>query len=192
MKRMLVGVSAAGVAALAVLVPWNTPVLPSAPTADAATVADDPLQSSVSETIAPWCSGVPVTLRPGTGGQAGYTSTRSPLTGRETYEEYVEVGRDLDAGHPATRSVALHECAHILQYRAYGYDYTTLETDMDRVYPDGTAPGIEHMADCISDELGAVRDGRDGAGAQYTAGYGGTCSEAQREASRRIIAGERA
>ena len=87
--------------------------------------------------------------------------------------------------------MALHECAHILQYRAYDYDATELESAMERVYPEGTASGVEHMADCISEVLGAVRTGQDGRGVPYSVGYGGTCDAAQLEASQRILAGQR-
>jgi hypothetical protein len=146
----------------------------------------------VRSAIAPWCGAVPLTVTRGTSGQAGYTRAWTPWpwdAGRVT--EYIEVGGDWPPGHPAATAVALHECAHILQYRAYGYDWPALDRAMRRAYPDGAASGVEHMADCMADAMGAHREGRTADGHWYTAGYGGGCSPAQREAAARTIAGHR-
>lgn len=191
MKRVLVGMGAVAVAAAGVLVPWNDPALSFSPPAHAMPVAAAAGAEPIRDLISPWCSGVPVTLRPGHGGQAGYTSSHHPVFGQGEAQEYIEVGEDLAVGHPSTAAVALHECAHILQYRAYDYDAAELESAMERVYPGGTASGVEHMADCISEALGAERTGRDPQGVGYSVGYGGACDAAQLEASQRILAGQR-
>lgn len=70
------------------------------------------------------------------------------------------------------------------------YDYGAVDADMARVYSDGTASGVEHMADCMADQMGAERlgtvDGRD-----YSASYGGECTPRQLEAAASVIAGHR-
>lgn len=144
----------------------------------------------VANNIAGWCWGVPITTIPGSGGFAGFSA--SGYGGDDLLvSEYIQVGNALDSQHPAALAVQYHECAHILQYRAYKYDPTALRNAMDRVYPGGTAGGIEHMADCMADAMGAQRRGRTPDGGYYVAGYGGDCSTAQMSAARSMIAGQR-
>ncbi|XKH58306.1 hypothetical protein LG293_16915 (plasmid) [Citricoccus nitrophenolicus] len=102
-------------------------------------------------------------------------------------QEFIEIGDDWPTGHPAIKSVALHECAHILQYRAYGYDYPALEAEMSMIYPGGTDSPVEHMADCMSEVMGAKR-----VGAEYEVGYGGECTAEQYAAGQSMLNGRRA
>jgi hypothetical protein len=188
-KRVLMGLGAAVLAATAAVAPWNVPA-PSGPPGQANRTGQAGHADGIEDLISPWCSGVAVTVRPGSGGRAGYSVSSHPVFGMAgTPEEYIEVGDAWPTGHPAATAVALHECAHILQYRAYGHDYAAVEAAMDRVYPDGPSTGVEHMADCISEVLGAVRTGRDAEGRTYVVGYGGDCTDAQRTAAERIVAG---
>lgn len=50
-----------------------------------------------------------------------------------------------------TKSIALHECAHLLQAKAYGYNgYNAAVTRMNAIYGVAGRGGIESSADCIA------------------------------------------
>lgn len=59
----------------------------------------------------------------------------------------------LNSRMPVARAgyVAAHECAHILQSRAYGHDLNALGADLDRIYGGN---GVEQNADCITQRWG--------------------------------------
>jgi hypothetical protein len=136
--------------------------------------------------VSKWCTGVPVTTFSGNGGRAGYISSYfASAPDALIASEYIQITNTNPVDHPVTKAIMIHECAHILQYRAYGYDGFALQTAMDRVYPGGTSGGVEHMADCMADVMGAKR-----AGVDYIAGYRGTCSIAQLNAAKKIVAGQ--
>ncbi|MDI3329671.1 MAG: hypothetical protein QJR09_02905 [Micrococcus sp.] len=146
----------------------------------------------IQAVIAPWCGEVPLTVRKGSGGEAGFTTSWHPLFARgDDVTEYIEIGLARPADHPATRAVVLHECAHILQYRAYGYDWAALDSAMRHVYPDGPHSPVEHMADCMSEVMGAERQGRSDDGQWYGTGYGGSCSPQQLDAAAQVVDGRR-
>lgn len=144
--------------------------------------------------MAPWCWKVPTRTDPSSGGGlASYqASTQGGLLLTATETITLGTSGGLSPSHPAATAIVLHECAHILQYRASGYDINALKASSDRVFPnDGTqiprgeyASGVEHMADCIADQMGARRNGPG-----YSAGYGASCSTAQRAAARTVISG---
>ncbi|MDI3331470.1 MAG: S-layer homology domain-containing protein [Micrococcus sp.] len=146
----------------------------------------------VENHIAAWCWGVPVQTGPGT---HGWASMHAVGWGDDlVVEELIFVGADAPADSEMSQAVQVHECAHILQYRAYGYDPDALETAMARIYPNGTAAGVEHMADCMADVMGAQRKGTFTDGGRvysYEAGYGGTCSTAQLDAAQKMVDGQR-
>ncbi|WP_313816307.1 hypothetical protein [Citricoccus sp.] len=154
-------------------------------------VEPDTATARVRQLMAPWCTDVPTSVYEGSGGQAGYTEVRHPLFGRSGDPDvYITIGLQWPTDHAGTQAVALHECAHILQYRAYDYDAAALDADMARLYPEGTSSGTEHMADCMADAMGAVRSGSvDGRG--YNVGYGGGCTPEQYDAATRLIDGHR-
>jgi hypothetical protein len=159
-------------------------------TGEAAVPGDE--VARVQAIIDPWCGQVPVTVREGSGGEAGFTKSWHPLFARGgDVTEYLKIGLSWPADHPATRAVALHECAHILQYRTYGYDWSSLDSAMRHVYPDGPHSPVEHMADCMSEVMGAERRGRSADGRWYDAGYGGGCTPEQYDAAARVIDGQR-
>ncbi|MDI3331206.1 MAG: S-layer homology domain-containing protein [Micrococcus sp.] len=146
----------------------------------------------VENHIARWCWGVPVTTGPGT---HGWATMQAFGTGDDqVVEELIFVGSDHPATSDVSKAVQIHECAHILQYRAYKYEPEDMESAMERIYPNGQYEGAEHMADCMADVMGAKRRGtfaQDGHLYSYEAGYGGTCSTAQLEAARKLVAGQR-
>ena len=145
-----------------------------------------------ANTIAPWCWDIPMAQTfDGAHAWAQYTVTGDPRW-PSTYavEELIGLGHDLPADSTPARAVQLHECAHILQYRTYRYDKNALRSNMARMYPGGTAEGVEHMADCMADAMGARRVSSAN-GTRWVVGYGGTCTSAQMAAARKVIAGVR-
>ncbi|MDI3330017.1 MAG: S-layer homology domain-containing protein [Micrococcus sp.] len=145
-----------------------------------------------ANTMAAWCWDIPMTTFDGTHAWAEY-EVRGYPEWPSTYEvqELIGLGHDLDADSVPARAVQLHECAHILQYRTYRYDGDALDARMDRIYPNGTSGGTEHMADCMADAMGARRVSSSDDGSTWTVGYGGTCTAAQMSAARKVIAGVR-
>jgi len=148
---------------------------------------------SAKKNIAKWCGGVPVTAKKNSRNYASASYHGSDVTEKIRFSTTTPWGTKLDPNHPMALAIQYHECGHILQYRAYDYDFAGLDKAMDKVYgPDGT----EHMADCIADVLGAERKGKyvekDGTRLTYVAGYGGKCTKAQKKAAKRMIAGKRA
>lgn len=110
------------------------------------------------------------------GGEAG----EQPL-GR--YELRIAPGvRDYSAAY--ARSVALHECAHFLQWKVYGASssgYRTMLRQADRIFGTNHAVPMEHMADCMAR---AVEP-------HGYLGYGGRCTATQLRYAERVLAGHR-
>ena len=99
-------------------------------------------------------------------------------------------------GHPdpnaaPIKAVALHECAHIMQFKAYPKGFSTLVRHAEKINPRRDGYGIEHLADCMSDSMGAKRSGRLADGSTYYTGYHGKCSSTQKRAAAQLIAGKR-
>ncbi|GAA4362223.1 SH3 domain-containing protein [Paeniglutamicibacter cryotolerans] len=151
---------------------------------------------SAAKNIRKWCKGVPISAGPNNGNYA----TASGYTGK--MKESITLGtaglfsKKLDPNHPMAIAVQYHECAHILQFRAYKYDFTKLDQRMNVVYgKPRKAAGIEHMADCMADVMGAKRTGTDydpktGYTNSWTAGYGGKCTATHLKKAKQIIAGK--
>ena len=89
------------------------------------------------------------------------------------------------------KAVALHECAHILQFKVYPSGFAKLTRYADRINPRRDGRGIEHLADCMSDKMGAKRTGTLSNGNRYIAGYQGKCTAAQKKAASALLAGKR-
>ena len=129
-------------------------------------------KQSAAKYIAKWCKGVPIDTSVDYANQASYWSSWDGT--RTTVEESINLskvtgwGAKLDANHALAVAIQYHECAHILQYRAYKYDGKALDKAMNKAY--GKRNGTEHMADCMADVMGArQRQGRFGSAMTYTA-----------------------
>jgi len=158
-------------------------------------------KASAAKNIAKWCSGVPIDTSVNYMNQA--TAQVSTSNGKRKVTEKINLstktnwGTALNPNHPMAVSIQYHECGHIMQYRAYNYDFAGLKRAMDKVYgtSGNTAGGVEHMADCISEALGAKRKGTESAGngvtRTWTSGYGGKCTATHLAAAKKIIAGKR-
>ena len=117
-------------------------------------------KASAAKNIARWCSGVPIDTSINYMNQA--TAQVSTSNGKRKVTEKINLstktswGTALDPNHPMAISIQYHECGHIMQYRAYNYDFAALGRAMNKVYgtSGNTAGGVEHMADCISEALG--------------------------------------
>lgn len=148
-------------------------------------------QESARRMLQPWCQDVPIRSTGGVRGQAGYTvRVYTALGWPREIDEHISIGTARQPDHPETRAVLLHECAHILQYRAYGHDLDTLTESMQRIYPTVGSDPVEHMADCMSDLMGAQRRGS-ATHAHHAVGYGGECSDEQYAAAERLLSGHR-
>lgn len=151
--------------------------------------------------MATWCWDVPLSTIPGYGG--GFASYRLSLIGDNDdaldVQEAIELGDLYAANSGPSVAMQLHECGHILQFRAYKYDYEALVNGMDAAYPNNGSgiskseyhSGVEHMADCIADAMGAQRTGMLDPYTTYYSGYGGQCTSTHLAKARTIIAGKR-
>jgi len=158
-------------------------------------------KASAAKNISKWCSGVPIDTSVNYMNQA--TAQVATSNGKRTVTEKINLstktnwGTALNPNHALAVSIQYHECGHIMQYRAYNYDFAGLKRAMDKVYgtSGNTAGGVEHMADCISEALGAKRKGTDSLGngmtQTWTSGYGGKCTSAHLAAAKKIIAGQK-
>lgn len=96
---------------------------------------------------------------------------------------------DPDAGN--IKAVALHECAHIRQFTVYPTGFAKLKSYAEKTNPRRDGRGIEHLADCMSDQMGARRSGKLANGSTYYAGYRGKCSSTQKQAATKLLAKKR-
>lgn len=96
---------------------------------------------------------------------------------------------DPDAGN--IKAVALHECAHIRQFTVYPTGFAKLKSYAEKINPRRDGRGIEHLADCMSDQMGARRSGKLADGSTYFAGYRGKCSSTQKQAATKLLAKKR-
>ncbi|GAA1123039.1 S-layer homology domain-containing protein [Citricoccus alkalitolerans] len=156
---------------------------------------DGSFEQKVANNIAPWCWKPQISV---ISGRTSYANMRLryQASGDRILVEKEEglqiTGMIADPNHVSSRAIQLHECAHLLQYRAYGYldatdrngQLSVMDRDLNRVY--GNDNGVEHLADCMADVMGAQRDSR-----EYTVGYGGECTSAHLAAARQLIAGKR-
>lgn len=154
-------------------------------------------KASAAKNIAKWCKGVPITAGPNLPNEAearGWLGNMKESISLDTNGLH---GKTLDPNHPLALSIQYHECAHILQYRAYTYDFTSMDKAMDKAYgKPRTAAGTEHMADCMAVAMGArltgsEHDSRSGYTTTWYSGYGGACKAKHLAAAGKIIAGKR-
>lgn len=146
-------------------------------------------KQSASKNISRWCRSVPITAGPGLGNYAQAGGWNGKYSERITLDTSSVFGGRLDPNHPQAVAIQFHECAHILQYRAYAYDFATMDRRQDAVY--GNRNGTEHMADCMAVAMGARLSGTEKNGWTWTAGYGGKCTTKHLAAARKVIAGKR-
>ncbi|MFL4473680.1 hypothetical protein ACIPVK_06775 [Paeniglutamicibacter sp. MACA_103] len=152
-------------------------------------------EASAAKNIAKWCRGVPITAGPNRPNEAEASGWIGNMKERISLDTNGFRGKKLDPNHPLAISIQYHECAHILQYRAYKYDFTRMDRAMDKVYgKPRTAAGTEHMADCMAVAMGArlkgsEADPRSGYTTTWYSGYGGACTSRHLAAARTLIAG---
>lgn len=89
------------------------------------------------------------------------------------------------------KAVALHECAHIKQFSVYPTGFAKLKSYAEKINPRRDGRGIEYLADCMSDKMGARRSGKLADGSTYYAGYQGKCSSTQKQAVTKLLANKR-
>ena len=154
-------------------------------------------KESAAKNISKWCKGVPISVGPNRPNEAEASGWIGNMKERISLDTNGFHGKQLDPNHPLALSIQYHECAHILQYRAYRYDFTRMDKAMDKVYgKPRTAPGTEHMADCMAVAMGArlkgsEHDPRSGYTTTWHSGYGGACKQRHLDAARKLIAGKR-
>lgn len=96
-----------------------------------------------------------------------------------------------DPSSNAMKALSLHECAHIKTFKLYPRDFNKLEKYAQKINPNRDSRGIEHLTDCMSDLMGAKRNGVMPNGWSYSAGYGGKCSGTQKSVAKKLLQGKR-
>lgn len=145
-------------------------------------------RQSAAKNVARWCRGVPITAGRGLGNFASMSGSPGRWKESITLDTAGLRGGTLDPNHPQAVAIQYHECAHILQYRAYDYRPGTLASRMDTVY--GRSNGTEFMADCMALAMGTKLSGTSSDGWTWRAGYGGKCTSAHLAAAKKVIAGQ--
>lgn len=141
--------------------------------------------------VSAYCPGVSIKVTSNRAGSGEYYATNIPLQ--------IVINRydDPDPRQPSMRAIVLHECGHILQYRAYGVQkeatavsgYAKLDAATGRLFKGGDP--VELSADCMADAMGAKRKGTDFTGQGYQVGYGKGCNAKQRAAAAKLVKGKR-
>lgn len=89
-----------------------------------------------------------------------------------------------------TKSIALHECGHILQARAYGYgNYNLAVARMSEIYGNVGMSGLEQNADCIAAYLSPMSHPAAVGANSQAAKWATRCGGAKGEAAKMIIQG---
>ncbi|MGL3805033.1 SH3 domain-containing protein [Paeniglutamicibacter sp. R2-26] len=144
--------------------------------------SDSAWSKKIRQNISRYCPSIPVRVSKTKGEYYAESIPRSITLSR--------VGNnDPDAAN--IKAVALHECAHILQFTVYPSGFAKLTSFAERINPRRDGRGIEHLADCMSDKMGAKRTGTLPNGNTYIAGYKGKCTSAQNQAASALLAGKR-
>ena len=135
--------------------------------------------SEISNHIRKYCGNVKIEITTSTG---VYYAQSSP--------EKIVISRNYsDPTTALMKAISLHECAHIKTFRIYK-DFSKLQTAAQKINPNKDKIGVEHLADCMADVMGAKRTGQLSGGGTYRAGYGGTCSAQQKIAANKLVQGK--
>lgn len=92
----------------------------------------------------------------------------------------IEMSTQLGTGK-VLQYVALHECAHIRQFKLYNNDFQTMQPRLNAIFGGTGSLGMERAADCMAYAMGAD--------SAYGGSYWRTCSSAQVSAARKMLAG---
>lgn len=132
--------------------------------------------------VTAWCPGVNIRITKKAG---EYYAESYPLS--------ITIGRTgkNDPHAPDLKATVIHECGHIKQFKAYPSGFSKLVKRAEAINPRKDGRGIEHLADCMSDQMGAKRTGSLPDGSTYRAGYGGTCSATQKTAATALLKGKK-
>lgn len=135
------------------------------------------LAGDVYKIMRGWCPNVSITLR----SDAGYYAWPN---------NWIDISRNLSYGAPM-KYIALHECAHALQFDLYssvqpvGSHWTNgvINERLNRYYPGGTGEyGLERIADCMAMQMGVPPS---------STFYTSYCNAGQNYAARMILAGKK-
>lgn len=118
-----------------------------------------------------WCSDVLIDTHSNTATSYAYSNP-----------ERISMSTKLDPSWVGTKYVAYHECAHILQYRAYKNRVDHLVRDANKLH--GTN-GVERQADCMAGVMGMAPITK-----QYRSVYETKCSAQQVAAAKKIVGGK--
>lgn len=155
-------------------------------------------KASAIKNIRKWCAKVPLVVNKGLDSRAeasvSYSGDRISKV-----RELITLGMKnpfspglMDPNSLLAVYVQYHECAHILQFRAYKYDFTKAKADMSRAFAKDPL-GLERMADCMAKVMGTPLSGPLSSGGIWYAGYQQTrtCTSKQLAGASRLIAGKR-
>ena len=94
----------------------------------------------------------------------------------------LSVDGNLKASDPAAKALMKHECGHVLMgIYSDKKGKTTFQNTLSKGWPSSNTNRVENAADCIADQLGAVRQTKN-----YKVGYGTKCSSSQKSVAKTI------
>ncbi|GAA4370428.1 hypothetical protein [Paeniglutamicibacter cryotolerans] len=148
----------------------------------ASSYSDSAYASVLRGHVAKWCPGVNLRVTKNAG---EYYAESIPLR--------IPIGRKgkNDPLAPDIKATGPHECAHIKQFKVYPSGFKNLTDRAEAINPSRDGRGIEHLTDCMSDQMGAKRTGSLADGSMYRSGYGGTCTSTQKAAAKALLNGKK-
>ena len=154
-------------------------------------------KASAAKNIRKWCSKVPMVVNNGIDSQAqatvSYAGTRISKV-----SELITLGNrnpftlaTMDPNSRLAVYIQYHECAHMLQFRAYKYDFAKAGADMSKAFAKDSL-GLERMADCMALVMGTALSGPLSNGGIWYSGYQQTrrCTSTQLAGAARLISGK--
>lgn len=91
----------------------------------------------------------------------------------------ITIDGNIDPFSETGQAIMKHECGHVLMTE-YDQEYgrTAWRKFLDRGWDASNTNRVEHLADCVADELGATRGG---------VGYGTKCTPAQKQLAKELV-----
>jgi len=95
----------------------------------------------------------------------------------------LKINGNMKPSSAAAKALMKHECGHVLMgIYSDNKGRSVFRAQLDKGWPASNTLRVEHAADCIADQLGAVRQT-----SNYKVGYGTKCSSAQKNVAKNIV-----
>ena len=95
----------------------------------------------------------------------------------------LKIDGNMKASDPAAKALMKHECGHVLMgIYSDNKGRSNFQDTLSKGWPSSNKNRVENAADCIADQLGAVRQTKN-----YKVGYGTVCNSAQKNVAKTFV-----